>query len=363
MAWVKKRGNRYHVQYRDDDGMRQAASTHARKLDADRALRDLQLNVDKDAGFDRKGGSLPVGEWSAQWLSTRHDIKPKTRAGYESLLQSRILPTFGTTPVNKLTPGMVDAWVTAMVDEGLSSARIRQAHQVVSAMMKSALRRGLVGSNPADGTPLPAAQKREQRFLTASELAAFAGAMPERLRASAWTLGIAGLRFGEMSALTRSDVDILRRQIEVRRSVSDVNGTLIVGTPKNGKTRTVAIPATLAEILNDQMLSHPHDLIFPDTQGGMLRIPGYRKHVMAACTEIGIDPIRTHDLRHTAASLMLAAEPDVFVAKKQLGHSSIKGTVDVYGHLLPGRAAEAADKLNQLISDSMTQNADVVGLR
>jgi integrase len=95
----------------------------------------------------------------------------------------------------------------------------------------------------------------------------------------------------------------------------------------------------------------------------MLRIPPYRKHVMKACVEIGIEPIRTHDLRHTAASLMLAAEPDVFVAMKQLGHSSIKVTVDVYGHLLPGRAAEAADKLDQLISDSMTQNADVVGLR
>jgi hypothetical protein len=173
MAWVKKRGNRYHVQYRDDDGMVQAASTHVRKLDADRALRDLQVNVDKVAGFDPKSGSLPVNEWSTQWLSTRHDIKPKTLAGYESLLQSRILPAFGAIPVNKLTPGMVDGWVSAMVHEGLSSARIRQAHQVLSAMMKAALRRGLVGSNPADGTPLPAATKREQRFLTATELAAF----------------------------------------------------------------------------------------------------------------------------------------------------------------------------------------------
>ena len=157
MAWIRKRGNRYHVQYRDENGRIRAASTHLRKLDADRALRDLQVNVEKVAGFDPKSGSLPLGEWSVQWLTTRHDIKPKTKAGYESLLQSRILPTFGSTPVNKLTPGMVDAWVTEMVGDGLSSARIRQAHQVLTAMMKAALRRGLVGSNPADGTPLPAA--------------------------------------------------------------------------------------------------------------------------------------------------------------------------------------------------------------
>ena len=101
-------------------------------------------------------------------------------------------------------------------------------------------------------------------------------------------MGIAGLRFGEMAALTRDDVDILRRCIKVRRSVSDVNGTLIIGTPKNGKTRTVAIPATLAAILNDQLLSHTHDILFPDTKGGMLRIPRYRRHVLSACAEIEI---------------------------------------------------------------------------
>lgn len=363
MAWIRKRGNRYHVQYRDADRKTQAASTHARKLDADRALRDLETNIDKIAGFDPKSGGLPVGDWAESWLATRRDIKPKTKAGYESLLHSRILPAFGMTSVNKLTPDMIDAWVTAMVDEGLSPARIRQAHQMLSATMKAALRRGLVASNPADGTPLPAARKREQRFLTASELSAFAGAMPDRLRASAWTLGLAGLRFGEMAALSRDSVDVLRKGIEVRRSVSDVNGTLIVGTPKSGKTRTVAIPATLATILNNQLLSHPRDIVFPDTKGGMLRIPRYRAHVLAACTEIGIEPIRTHDLRHTAASLMLAAEPDIFVAMKQLGHSSIKVTVDVYGHLLPGRAAEAADKLDALIADSMNTTRAVTMLR
>jgi integrase len=95
----------------------------------------------------------------------------------------------------------------------------------------------------------------------------------------------------------------------------------------------------------------------------MLRIPHYRQHVIQACAEIGIEPIRTHDLRHTAASLMLAAEPDVFVAMKQLGHSSIQVTVDGYGHLLPGRAVEAADDLDQLISDAMNQNGDVIALR
>lgn len=355
MAWLRKRGERYHVEYRDQAGKVLAASSHRRKLDADRALRDLETASERVAGFDPRGGRMPASEWAGLWLATKHDIRPKTRAGYESLLRSRVLPAFGDTSLNQITPEMVDAWVAEMVAGGLSPARVRQAHQVLSSMMKAALRRGLIGANPADGTPLPTATGREQRFLSADELAAFCGAMPPRLQASAWVLGVAGLRFGEMAALTRDDVDVLRRRIHVRRSVADVNGRLVTGTPKNGKSRSVAIPATLTGIVNDQMLSHPYDVVFPDTTGSTLRVNNYRKHVVSACETVGLDPIRTHDLRHTAASLMLAAEPDVFIAMKQLGHSSIKVTVDVYGHLLPGRVDDAADKLDTLITAGMAR--------
>jgi integrase len=360
MGWLRKRGNRYHVEYRDESGKVLAASSHSRKLDADRALRALETSSERVAGFDPRRGRIPNSEWAVMWLATKHDIKPKTRAGYESLLRSRVLPTFGAVSVNQITPAMVDTWVAEMVSEGLSPTRVRQAHQVLSSMMKAALRRGLIAGNPTDGTPLPAPVNRDQRFLSPNELASFCGAMPSRLQASAWVLGVAGLRFGEMAALTRDDIDILRRRIHVRRSVTEVNGRLVIGTPKNGKTRSVAIPATLARILNEQMLSHPHDVVFPDTAGGMLRVNNYRKYVVAACDAVGLETIRTHDLRHTAASLMLAAEPDVFIAMKQLGHSSISVTVDVYGHLLPGRVDDAADKLDTLIASGIARSgADI----
>jgi integrase len=269
-------------------------------------------------------------------------------SGYESLLRSRVLPPLGTMPLNKVSPAVVDAWVADMIDDGLSPSRIRQSHQLLGAMMRLAVRRGLISSDPTDGTELPAAIIREQRFLTAPELQALAHVMPERLRAEVWTLGLAGLRFGEMAALERADIDILCRRIAVRRSLAEVDGWY-PGSTKNRKTRSVSIPKALAGILAAHLGRHESDTVFPDSKGGTLRVSNFRNHILKACPEVGIEPIRTHDLRHTAASLMLGVEPDLHLVMRQLGHSSISVTVDRYGHLMPDRAEQVADKLDALL--------------
>jgi integrase len=270
-------------------------------------------------------------------------------SGYESLLRSRVLPPLGTMPLNKVSPAVVDAWVADMIDDGLSPSRIRQSHQLLGAMMRLAVRRGLISSDPTDGTELPAAINREQRFLTAAELQAIAKGMPERLRAAVWTLGIAGLRFGEMAALKPADIDILRRRIAIRRSVTEVGGRLVSGCTKNRKTRSVAIPKALAEILAAHLATHERDTAFPNSKGGTLRVSNFRSHILKACEATGVESIRIHDLRHTAASLMLAVEPDLHLVMRQLGHSSISVTVDRYGHLMPDRAEQVADKLDALL--------------
>jgi integrase len=283
--------------------------------------------------------------------------------GYEGLLRSRIVPALGDFHLNRIDAAVVDAWIGSMVDEGLSPSRIRQAHQTLGAMMKLAVRRGMISSNACDGTTLPTQQQREQRFLTAEELAALATAMPEHLAAATWTLGVGGLRFGEMAALERPDVDVLRRRIDVSKSVTEINGRLFVGETKNRKTRSVAVPQILAVIINDHLTRHDSGVAFPDTKGGRLRVSNFRGRVLKACGAAGLEPIRTHDLRHTAAGLMLAVEPDLYLVMRQLGHSSIAVTVDCYGHLLPGRADQVADKLDAMLTETLEPAETVVEIR
>lgn len=88
-----------------------------------------------------------------------------------------------------------------------------------------------------------------------------------------------------------------------------------------------------------------------------------RGRVLQACEAAGVEPIRTHDLRHTAAALMLSVEPDRQLVMRQLGHSSIAVTVDRYGHLLPGRLEQVADKLDLMLDDTLPAGENVVAIR
>lgn len=103
-----------------------------------------------------------------------------------------------------------------------------------------------------------------------------------------------------MAALQRSDVDVLRRRIKVSKSVTEISGHLAFGETKNRKSRSVAIPTRLTSIINDHLTTHHGTFAFTDTAGGCLRVSNFRGRVLTACEAAGIEPIRTHDLRHTA---------------------------------------------------------------
>ena len=363
MAHIRERDGRYQLLYRRANGKEAAAGTFRTKDAAVRGKRVLEDALDRNANFDPRAGRIPLEEWADEWLATKHDVKPKTLDGYKGLLRSRVIPSLGDYPLNRIDAEVVDSWVAAMIDDGLSPSRIRQCHQVLSATLKLAVRRNLIASNTCEGTTLPATVRREQRFLTPTELANVAGAMPVHLQAAVWTLGLAGLRFGEMAALQRDDVDVLRRRINVSKSVTEISGHLVLGETKNRKRRSVAIPSLLASIINDHLVAHQSEFAFPATAGGCLRVSNFRGRVLRACEEAGVEPIRTHDLRHTAAALMLDVEPDLHLVMRQLGHSSIAVTVDRYGHLLPGRLEQVAEKMDTMLNDALATAADMVQIR
>jgi integrase len=363
MAHIRERDGRYQVLYRKPNGKEVALDTFGTKNRAETEKRTLENTLDRNASFDPRAGRVPLSEWVEIWLATKHDVKPKTLHGYKGLLRSRVIPTLGDYPLNRIDAEVVDSWVASMFGDGLSPSRIRQCHQVLSAALKLAVRRNVISANPCEGTTLPVEVRREQRFLTPDELAAVAGAMPEHLQAATWTLGLAGLRFGEMAALLRADIDVLRRRIDISKAVTEINGHLDVAETKNRKSRTVAIPRRLAVIVNDHLTTHDASIVFPDTAGGYLRTSNFRGRVLRACKAADLEPIRTHDLRHTAAAMMLAVEPDLHLVMQQLGHSSIAVTVDRYGHLLPGRLDQVADKMDAMLDEALPDGGNVVAIR
>lgn len=345
----------WRARYRGPDG-REHSRSFARKLDADRWLRQQLTEADRGLWVDPGAGDVLFSEWVAVWESGL-SVKPKTAAGYRSLLRSRILPTFGAVPLRRISPAMVRGWVADLAAEGLSASRSRQARQVLHAALEQAVVDGLIGRNPTDNVKVAMTRPREQRYLTAEQVADLAEACESRHAGAGLlirVLAYGGLRWGEAVALRASAVDVLRRRIEVRESATLVNGELVWGTPKNHRTRTVVIPRFLADRLGEHMAGLDYGaLMFTSPRGLALRTPNFARRVWRpAVAECGLADLRVHDLRHTAASLMISAGASIKAVQRSLGHASAAITLDRYSHLYDDDLEALADALDERFAEA-----------
>lgn len=352
------KGLRYRAIYRGPDG-RQHSKSFVRKLDADRWIREQLGGIDQGLWVDPSAGGVTLAEWSARWLAGLHDVKPKTRAGYESLLRSRVLPVFGDHQLRRITPPAVRAWIGSMVAEGVSAARVRQARQVLHAMFEQAVDDRLVARNPTDRVKAPTVRPRRQVFLTAPEVARLAVAAEKRqegARVLILLLAWSGIRWGEAVALTPKAVNVEKRRVRVSESVTEIGGRLVWGSPKTHEQRTVIVPRFVAQQLDSHMVGRdPKALMFCARQGGPLRVSNFRRDVwQSACEEAGMpEGLMVHDLRDTAASLMISAGASIKAVQRALGHASAKMTLDVYGGLFQDDLEDLADRLDARFGDSV----------
>ncbi len=343
MGTIQKvaRAKPWRVRYRGPDGS-EVSRTFRVKVDAERWLREQESKLDRGAWVDPSAGRVTFAEYADGWMAGR-SLKPKTRAGYASLLKSRILPIFGNVPLNRITPDQVRSWVVAMEKGGLSASRIKQARALLQQVLGQAVGDGILGRNAALGVTTPRKRPRRQRFLTPDQVEAVANACESRLdgagalvRFLAWS----GLRWGEVVALTARNVDVERRRVRVRESATEVNGELVFGEPKTHEHRTVVVPRFIFDGLK------PGDgLVFTAPRGGPLRVGGFRKVWKPAVEECGLTDLVVHDLRDTAASLAIASGASIKAVQRMLGHASAAMTLDVYGGLYDDDLEELADRL------------------
>jgi integrase len=358
MARVRKHRSKWQVLARDPATRREVSEgAFTRKEDADRRRKIVEYQQEMGEWVNPASRKTPYAEWAHTWLSTRSHLKPKTLDGYRSLLDSRVLPRFGGTRLCDIRAIEIDRWISDLVAEGLSPSRIRQAFTVLSSSLKAAVRSRMIASNPADGTNLPRMPHREMPFLTPEELHRLAASVPDLYRAFILTLGYGGLRAGEAIALRRRSVNVLRSEITVAESATEVNGKLVFGETKNRRRRIVTAPAFLRDILNDHLLAYvgpaPDDLVFTSPDGCPLRLSNFRVRVWRqALIAAELEPsLRIHDLRHTSASLLISRGAHPKVVQEHLGHSSIAVTMDRYGHIYPSERQRIAGELDALFRE------------
>jgi integrase len=163
------------------------------------------------------------------------------------------------------------------------------------------------------------------------------------------------MRWGEATALRVCDINFARRRIDVRRAFSDVGGKIVLGTPKSHQSRTVPLPRFIAaELAITTHGKRPDELVFTMPGGSVVRLSNWRRAVfLPARARAGLsDRFRVHDLRHTAASLMIQAGYPPKMVQEILGHASITTTLDLYGHLYPGEMDRYAARLDDAAGEA-----------
>ncbi|MGO9042850.1 MAG: tyrosine-type recombinase/integrase, partial [Mycobacterium sp.] len=349
------RGLRWRARYIDDEG--QQHSKMFERKSAAQAWLDSEVTTKLCSGtyITPEAGKVTVGAIHASWSAAQPHISPKTAATRRSAWGSRVEPRWADVPVVDVKTSAIKAWVTTMVADGVGTAGIENVFGLLRQVLGATVEDRRIPRNPCDGVKLPKRQHADRGYLTHAQVAALADAVerqPEAVRLLAYT----GLRWGEMAALRVMDFDMLRRRVNISRSVTE-SGGLVWSTPKTWERRSVPFPAALADELSALMVGKGReDLVFTDMRGGVLRNSNWRARVFAPAVEKrqeadeSFPTITPHDLRHTAASLAVSAGANVKALQRMLGHAKASMTLDVYADLFDDDLDEVAASLDAAIA-------------
>jgi integrase len=274
--------------------------------------------------------------------------------------------TFGTVPMAALRASHIESWVNSMVVDGYSPNTIATRVFTVRAVLKGALRERVIAVDPSVGIRLPRRRRREHamEIPRPDQIARLYAASEARMRLFIAVCAFAGLRLGEASALRKSDIDFLRRSLEVRRQVQRrIGGPAELRGPKYGSERTVFVPESLTHQIAAQMEEFgvaSEGWIFYTADGRPLPPSTVNSWWQRTLRSAGISGVHLHGLRHYYASGLIAAGCDVVTVQRALGHRSPSTTLNVYSHLWPSAEDRTRNASAGLLETTLGNLADCV---
>jgi integrase len=369
---------RWLVRYYDRAG-KLKSEVALNKARAEDRRTELESSLSAGTYVDPASAKVTVAEVAEKWLDTRHDLRPSTWWKYRGLLDSHVLPKWGDLPLSAILRDDISVWVAMLLkpkkDGGseLGPSQARHAYRVLAMVLEWCVPLRLP-LNPARGVKLPVRPEAEHVYLTYEqiEMLADAAGNPQTKynrptagaavnRALILLLAYTGLRWGEAAALRVGRVDLAKRRIRVATTFYEVGGVQHEGLPKTGKRRTVPIPASLVPELRRIIGTRgDHELVFTTARAQPLRANNWRVREFNAgvnAAKLNVPGLTPHKLRHTAASLAIAAGADVKVLQQMLGHADASMTLNIYGHLFPDRLDEVADTLDAQRAAALAKQA------
>ena len=348
------KSGRWQARYRGPDGiMRPADRTFPSKTAAEVWLTRTEANILNDEWIRPDAGRVPFGDYAVAWIDERPNLRPKTIRLYRYLLRSHLQPVFGALTVAEIKEAQVRRWRKSLLDGGVSKVTAAKAYRLLKAILNTAVDDGLIRRNPCRIKGAGQEKSPERTSLTIAQVYALADAIDQRYRALVLLGTFGSLRWGELAALRRGDIDLEACTVRVDRQLTEtISGAASFGPPKSDAgVRLVPFPDMIAADLRWHLQCFALDgdagLVFTSPAGAPLRHSNfYRRAWLKAVEAAGLSGVHFHDLRHTGNALTADAGASLRELMERMGHSSTRAAL-IYLHSTSERQRTLADAVGR----------------
>lgn len=323
---------------------------------------------------------VTVGEYLlVRWLPGREaSLRTSTFDSYRRNIELHVIPALGHVRLQLLTPDHLDRFYADRLSSGLATKSVRNLHTMLRKALKDAGRKNLVVRNVADAADPPSHQpagEGEMKTWTGEQLRTFLAETSDHRWGPAFLLAATtGMRRGEVLGLRWADLNLEDRRLTVNQTILNVGYEITLGSPKTARSRrTIALDPETTRVLAEQkrrqavergVLGRAYldrDLVFAHEDGRPAHPDVFSQTFRRAVRRLGLPIIRLHDLRHTHATMGLAAGIPVKIISTRLGHATTAFTQDVYMHSVPALEESAAEQIADLIFNDAQAPPDAGG--
>lgn len=342
------------------------------------------LQADLHRGLLADTDRMTVAEFLTQWIEhkEREGIKPNTVQSYRDTVRRYITPHLGRIKLEKLRPLDIEHLLVKLRQDGKSASMAAYTLRVLKMGLQQGVRWQMLPRNVADAVKPPKVERQEMHVWDKKQVAAFLRATEEHpLHAAFYLALMTGMRRGELVGLKWEDVDFKRARLTVRNNLVEVIGDGVPGKQRLGKAtqssvrievstpkskasrRTILLSKGTVEKLKGQQAKqrewrtaaagawNEQGFVFTTVTGDLIRPDALAKLYDRLVEQAGVPRIRFHDMRHTAASLMISQGIPPKTVSERLGHSDVAFTLRTYTHLYDEQRQEAAFDLADLLDE------------
>ena len=319
---------------------------------------------------------MTVAEWLDIWYADYlGNTKPHTKKSYAGVIKNHIKPAIGAIKLSALSPVHVQKLINGIRSTKKTTAgsvvnpkTVKNVHGVLHSALQQAVFCGYISTNPADRAILPKRTKAEINVLDAQQIPAFFKAVEDHPFQYLYLIDLfTGMRQSELLGLQWDDIDLESKTITVKRQLvylGNAHGGYQYSTPKNSKTRIIALPDKAVTALRKQRAlqnsmrlaagcawNNPDNLVFTNALGEHIKHDHVYRHLKKIFASMGVPDLRFHDLRHSYAVMSLQSGCDIKTVQENLGHHAAAFTLDTYAHVTDKMRRDGADKINRFVEE------------